>query len=76
VVAHHKILSKKIYDHLKLACKPIFQKIDTLHEKASIDVEEKHFELDILMGGDMKFLQLLLGLGGSHISEEEDEVHQ
>jgi hypothetical protein len=53
---------KEDYDHLKLACKPIFQKIDTLHEKASIEVEGKHFELDILMGGDMKFLQLLLGL--------------
>jgi hypothetical protein len=26
-------------DHLKLACKPIFQKIDTLYEKASIEVE-------------------------------------
>ena len=24
-----------------------------------------HFDLDILMGGDMKFLQLVLGLGGS-----------
>jgi hypothetical protein len=31
----------------------------------SIEVEGKHFDLDILMGGDMKFLQLVLGLGGS-----------
>jgi hypothetical protein len=31
------------YDHLKLACKPIFQKINTLYEKASIEVEGKHF---------------------------------
>jgi hypothetical protein len=44
------------YDHLKLACKPIFQKINTLYEKASIEVEGKHFDLDILMSGDMKFL--------------------
>jgi hypothetical protein len=36
--------------------KPIFQKINTLYEKASIEVEEKHFDLDILMGGDMKLL--------------------
>jgi hypothetical protein len=56
---------KEDYDHLKLACKPIFQKINTLYEKASIEVEGKHFDLDILMGGDMKFLQLMLGLGGS-----------
>ena len=56
---------KEDYDHLKLACKPIFQKINTLYEKASIEVEGKHFDLDILMGGDMKFLQLVHGLGGS-----------
>ena len=56
---------KEDYDHLKLACKPIFQKINTLCEKASIEVEGKHFDLDIFIGGDMKFLQLVLGLGGS-----------
>jgi hypothetical protein len=54
--------NKEDYDHLKLACKPIFQKINTLYEKASIEVEGKHFDLDILMGGDMNFLQLVLGL--------------
>jgi hypothetical protein len=48
---------------LRLACKPIFQKINTLYEKAIIEVEGKHFDLDILMGGDMKFLQLVLVLG-------------
>jgi hypothetical protein len=56
---------KEDYDNLKLACTPIFQKINTLYEKASIEVDGKHFDLDILMGGDMKFLQLVLGLGGS-----------
>jgi hypothetical protein len=76
VVSHHKMLSvlykkdqnvfcivncKEDYDHLNLACKPIFQKINTLCKKASIEVEGKHFDLDILMGGDMKILQLVLG---------------
>ena len=57
---------KEDYDHLKLACKPIFQKINTLYEKViRIEVEGKHFDLDILMSGDMKLLQLVLGLGGS-----------
>ena len=51
---------KEDYDHLTLACKPIFQKISTLYEKASIEVEGKHFDLYILMGGDMKFLQLVM----------------
>jgi hypothetical protein len=53
-------MNKEDYDHLNLACKPIFQKINTLCEKASIEVEGKHFDLDILMGGDMKILQLVL----------------
>jgi hypothetical protein len=56
---------KEDYDHLKFACKPIFQKINTLCEKASIEAEWKHFDLDIVMGSDMNFLQLVLGLGGS-----------
>jgi hypothetical protein len=56
---------KEDYDHLKLACKPILLKINTLYEKARIEVEGKHSDLDILIGGDMKFLQLVLGLGGS-----------
>jgi hypothetical protein len=30
---------KEDYDNLKLVCKPIFQKINTLYEKASIEVE-------------------------------------
>jgi hypothetical protein len=48
-----------------LLANPFFQKINTLYEKASIEVEGKHFDLDILMGGEMKFLQPVLGLGGS-----------
>ena len=56
---------KDVYDHLKLSCKPIYQKINTLYEKPSIEVEGKHYNLEILMGGDMNFLQLVLGLGGS-----------
>ena len=30
-----------------------------------MQLKGKHFDLDMLMGGDMKFLQLVLGLGGS-----------
>ena len=52
---------KEDYDHLKLACTSILQKIDTLYEKASIEVEGKHLDLDILMGGDMNFCNLCLG---------------
>ena len=54
---------KEGYDHLKFACKPIFQKINTLYEKANIEVEGKHFDLDILMGGDMKFFATCAWVG-------------
>ena len=69
---------KEDYDNLKLACKPIFQKINKLYEKASIEVEWKHFDLDILMSGDMKFVQLVLGLGGPlcNYSCPWNRVHQ
>jgi hypothetical protein len=48
-----------------LLANPYFQKINTLYEKSSIEVEGKDFYLDILMGGDIKFLQLVLGLDRS-----------
>ena len=35
---------KEDYDNLKLACKPIFQKINKLYEKGSSAVEGKHFD--------------------------------
>ena len=68
VITDDLTLSSKdqnVFCIVKLACKPIFQKINTLFEKASIEVEGKHFVLDILMGGDMKFLQHVHGLDGS-----------
>jgi hypothetical protein len=37
---------KEDYDHLKLACKPIFQKINTLYEKASIEVFYGPYTMD------------------------------
>jgi hypothetical protein len=49
---HHACLSFSIiYDHLKLACKHIFQKIETFYEKASIEVDGKHFD-EILLTFD------------------------
>jgi hypothetical protein len=53
---------KEDYDHLNLACKPIFQKINTLCGKASIEVEGKHFDLDILMGGDCVIKAIICGV--------------
>jgi hypothetical protein len=48
-----------------LLVNPFFQKLNTLYENASIEIEGKHFDLDILIGGDKKCLQLVLVLGGS-----------
>jgi transcriptional antiterminator Rof (Rho-off) len=37
---YQNVFCMKDYDHLKLACKPIFKKINKLCEKAGIEVEE------------------------------------
>jgi transcriptional antiterminator Rof (Rho-off) len=64
---------KEDYDHLKLACKPIFQKINTLYEKARIEVEGKHFDekdnttkFEILLTFDLfpEILILILSVSG------------
>jgi hypothetical protein len=47
---------KEDYNHLKLAWKPIFQKINTLYEKASIEVEG-YCQFPTSALGNIKFFQ-------------------
>ncbi|CAG2242280.1 unnamed protein product [Mytilus edulis] len=56
---------KEDYDSLKKSCKPIFEEINSLYKRGTIEVDGRKINLEILLGGDMKFLQILLGLGGS-----------
>ena len=43
----------------------VFRIVDCKEDYDHLKLACKHFDLDILMVGDMKFLQLVLGLGGS-----------
>jgi hypothetical protein len=42
-----------------------FDQLSKLSETKQITVDEKEIEIDLFVGGDMKFLQILLGLGDS-----------
>lgn len=44
---------------------PLFDEINKIHSAGRITVAETEYETEIFVGGDMKFLQLLLGLNGS-----------
>ena len=52
------------YENLDKACVPIFSEINNLG-KEGITVGDKNVKLEIFIGGDMKFLQILLGLNSS-----------
>lgn len=53
------------YDNLRDTCKPLFQQLSELDKNKTINVGDQDYEIEIFVGGDMKFLQILLGLGGS-----------
>jgi len=56
---------KESFDHLKDACKPVFDEINELIKKREITVNQNVYPLQCVFGGDMKFLQIILGLGNS-----------
>ena len=56
---------KEAYDELSSCCAPIFQELNSLMNEGEITVGETKYKLDIFFGGDMKFVQLCLGLNGS-----------
>lgn len=53
------------YDNLRDTCKPLFDQLTEFCNTKSITVDGQIYSLDFFVGGDMKFLQILLGLGGS-----------
>ncbi|MCG7867336.1 MAG: hypothetical protein JAY74_13350 [Candidatus Thiodiazotropha taylori] len=52
------------YENLEKSCQPIFEEINKL-AKEGISIENKAVKIEFFVGGDMKFLQLLLGLNSS-----------
>lgn len=53
------------YDCLKIACDPIFKELNELNSKRKITVDSVEYDLEFFLGGDMKFISLILGLCGA-----------
>lgn len=50
------------YENMKSACMPIFDEINRLNEIGTVCVNGNDIEIELLFGGDMKFVQIMLGL--------------
>ena len=53
------------YENIQRACGPLFHEINERIKIGKIELEEQTIELDFFLGGDMKFLQMMLGLCSS-----------
>ena len=54
------------YDNLKQALEPVLADMNELIEAQEIEVEGKIIKLEIILGGDMKFLLVVLGMNAAH----------
>ena len=54
------------YDNLKQALEPVLADMNELIEAQEIEVEGKIIKLEIRLGGDMKFLLVVLGMNAAH----------
>ena len=53
------------YLNLNLSLSPLFEEINDLWTAGHIMVNNRKYILELFVGGDMKFIQILLGLNGS-----------
>ncbi|XP_074662584.1 uncharacterized protein LOC141915078 [Tubulanus polymorphus] len=53
------------YENFKTGLKPLIDEINDLISSKQIDIDGKTYEINILLGGDLKFIQMFLGLKGS-----------
>ena len=56
---------KENYEQLNAACKPVFDEMNELIAEIWLFVDGKNYPVKFLFGGDMKFIQIVLGLGSS-----------
>jgi hypothetical protein len=56
---------KENYEQLNAACKPVFDEINERIAEKGLFVDGTYYPVEFLFGGDMKFLQIILGLGSS-----------
>lgn len=59
------IVNNKDYDTLKTALPALFQEINSLIEKGNILIVGKEVKLEFFLGGDNKFLLMIMGLNSA-----------
>lgn len=59
------IKCNETYENMKICCNAIFSEFNDLIQTPEISVDEKTYPLDIFFNGDMKFIQICMGLNGS-----------
>ena len=50
------------YEMLSVCCSPIIREINELIKSPSVTIDEKEYSIDVFFWGDMKFIQIFLGL--------------
>eukprot|EP00117_Sycon_ciliatum_P048316 scpid94204/ scgid34412/ len=55
----------KSYDTLKTAFSTLFAEIDSVIRSNGVEVNGKHHPISIVLGGDMKFLNMAMGLSSA-----------
>lgn len=53
------------YEDISVCCNPIFSAFNELINNPEIIIDEKVFKLDLFFNGDMKFIQICMGLSGA-----------
>ncbi|XP_076086100.1 uncharacterized protein LOC143056822 [Mytilus galloprovincialis] len=59
------VRSSEKYENLEECLSPVFSEINEMYLCKNIQVDSKLYNLEIFFGGDMKFIQICLGLGSS-----------
>ena len=53
------------YEMLSVCSSPVIKEMNELIKNPTLTVDEKEYEIDVFFGGDMKFIQIFLGLCGA-----------
>jgi hypothetical protein len=72
------VKARQTYDTLKESFKDIFKEINDLNDKKTITVKGRELKVELCLGGDYKFILIMLGLKGatSHCACAWCKVHK
>ncbi|VDI74504.1 Hypothetical predicted protein [Mytilus galloprovincialis] len=59
------VKTSESYENLSSSLHPVFSEINELYHSGSIQINENIYKIQLFFGGDMKFLQICLGIGSS-----------